>query len=60
MPVRRQDQGRVLVPQPLGDSDDRLALLMCSRELATLLRDRYPSEPEAISYLDEVRTLSAS
>nr|WP_030503740.1 hypothetical protein [Micromonospora purpureochromogenes] len=43
-----------------GDRKSLPSLLMCSKELATLLRDRYPTEPEAVSYLDEVRTLSAS
>lgn len=43
-----------------GDRKSLPSLLMCSKELATLLRDRYPKEPEAVSYLDEVRTLSAS
>lgn len=33
---------------------------MVSKELATLLRERYPKEPEATSYLDEVRALGAS
>ncbi|MFJ1542482.1 XRE family transcriptional regulator [Micromonospora chalcea] len=42
-----------------GDRKSLPSLLMCSKELATLLRDRYPTEPEAVSYLDEVRTLSA-
>ncbi|MEU9516775.1 XRE family transcriptional regulator [Micromonospora sp. NPDC048169] len=43
-----------------GDRKSLPSLLMCSKELATILRDRYPKEPEAISYLDEVRALSAS
>lgn len=42
-----------------GDRKSLPSLLMCSKELATLLGDRYPTEPEAVSYLDEVRTLSA-
>lgn len=36
------------------------SLLMCSWELATLMQERYPNEPEALSYLDEVRSLSPS
>jgi len=43
-----------------GDRKSLPSLLMCSKELATLLRDRYPKEPEAVSYLDEVRALTAS
>lgn len=43
-----------------GDRKSLPSLLMCSKELATLLRERYPKEPEAVSYLDEVRALSAS
>ncbi|MET7373534.1 helix-turn-helix domain-containing protein [Micromonospora arida] len=43
-----------------GDRKSLPSLLMCSRELATLMRERYPNEPEALSYLDEVRTLSPS
>jgi tetratricopeptide (TPR) repeat protein len=43
-----------------GDRKSLPSLLMVSKELATLLRERYPKEPEATSYLDEVRALSAS
>ncbi|MEU4664789.1 MULTISPECIES: hypothetical protein [Micromonospora] len=43
-----------------GDRKSLPSLLMCSKELATLLRERYPKEPEAVSYLDEVRALTAS
>ncbi|MFJ5668189.1 XRE family transcriptional regulator [Micromonospora chalcea] len=43
-----------------GDRKSLPSLLMCSKELATLLRKRYPKEPEAVSYLDEVRALSGS
>lgn len=43
-----------------GDRKSLPSLLMCSKELATLLRERYPKEPAAVSYLDDVRTLSAS
>ncbi|MCM0675096.1 XRE family transcriptional regulator [Micromonospora phytophila] len=43
-----------------GDRKSLPSLLMCSKELATLLRERYPHEPEAVSYLDEVRALTAS
>ncbi|MEV5764827.1 XRE family transcriptional regulator [Micromonospora sp. NPDC052213] len=43
-----------------GERQSLPSLLMCSKELATLLRARYPKEPEAVSYLDEVRALSAS
>ncbi|WP_231929763.1 tetratricopeptide repeat protein [Micromonospora inositola] len=43
-----------------GDRKSLPSLLMVSKELATLLRKRYPKEPEATSYLDEVRAISAS
>lgn len=43
-----------------GDRKSLPSLLMCSKELATLVRERYPNEPEAVAYLDEVRALSAS
>lgn len=43
-----------------GDRKSLPSLLMCSKELATLLRERYAKEPEAASYLDEVRALSAN
>ncbi|GHJ51110.1 hypothetical protein Nm8I071_04170 [Nonomuraea sp. TT08I-71] len=42
-----------------GDRKSLPSLLMGSKELATLLRERYPKEPEAVSYLDEVRARSA-
>lgn len=41
-----------------GDRKSLPSLLMCSKELATVLRERYPKEPDAVSYLDEVRALS--
>lgn len=34
------------------------SLLMCSRELATVLRDRYSTRPDVAHYLDELRTLA--
>jgi tetratricopeptide (TPR) repeat protein len=43
-----------------GDRKSLPSLLMCSKELANALRERYPKEPEAVSYLDQVRALSAS
>ncbi|MEH1164633.1 XRE family transcriptional regulator [Micromonospora sp. CPCC 205539] len=43
-----------------GDRKSLPSLLMCSQELATLLAERYPHEPEAVAYLDEVRTLRVS
>ncbi|WP_436657051.1 XRE family transcriptional regulator [Micromonospora sp. URMC 103] len=43
-----------------GDRKSLPSLLMCSQELATALRERYPKEPDAVSYLDEVRALSGS
>lgn len=44
----------------VGDRKSLPSLLMCSKELAALLRERYAKEPEAASYLDEVRALSAN
>ncbi len=41
-----------------GERRSLPSLLMCSRELATLLRERYPKEPAVTSYLDEVRALT--
>lgn len=35
------------------------SLLMCTKELADVLSDRYPGEPAAASYLDQVRTIAA-
>ncbi len=42
-----------------GDRKSLPSLLLVSKELATLLGERYPKEPEAAAYLDEVRALSA-
>lgn len=37
-----------------GDRKSLPSLLMCSKELATLLGERYPNEPGTLAYLDEV------
>ncbi|MEU5949897.1 hypothetical protein ABZ793_30700 [Micromonospora sp. NPDC047465] len=42
-----------------GDRKSLPSLLMCSRELTSLLAQRYPKQPEVSSYLEEVRTLAA-
>ncbi|MGW3611453.1 hypothetical protein ACWD6N_16425 [Micromonospora sp. NPDC005163] len=42
-----------------GDRKSLPSLLMCSRELTSLLAQRYPDQPEVSSYLEEVRTLAA-
>ncbi|SCG39644.1 hypothetical protein GA0070623_0572 [Micromonospora rifamycinica] len=43
-----------------GERKSLPSLLMCSKELATLLRERYPHEAETVAYLDEVHALAAT
>jgi tetratricopeptide (TPR) repeat protein len=42
-----------------GDRKSLPTLVMCSRELGGVLHERYPDEPEATGYLDELRALTA-
>ncbi|MFI7215512.1 XRE family transcriptional regulator [Micromonospora maritima] len=42
-----------------GDRKSLPSLLMCSRELTSLLSKRYPKQPEVASYLDQVRSVMA-
>ena len=43
-----------------GDRKSMPSLLMCSRELAVLLNERYPNEPATRAYLEQLRGLSAA
>ncbi|SBW29026.1 hypothetical protein FDG2_6339 [Candidatus Protofrankia californiensis] len=43
-----------------GERKSLPSLLMCSRELAAILRDRYADDPNANGYLDQLRELSVS
>jgi tetratricopeptide (TPR) repeat protein len=42
-----------------GDRHSVPSLLMCSRELTSVLDSRYPGQPNVITYLDHVRSLAA-
>jgi hypothetical protein len=43
-----------------GDRRSLPSLLMVSRELGTIVQDRYSSDPEATEYLDHLRQLRES
>lgn len=44
----------------VGDRKSLPSLLLCAQELGSLLRERYADEPAAMSFLEELRTLSAA
>lgn len=43
-----------------GERSSLPSLLMCSRELASVLRRRHPDSPDAVAYLDRLRALAAA
>jgi hypothetical protein len=49
------DHGRQAL---VGERRSLPSLAMCARELATVLTDRYPSEPEVDTYVEALRQLS--